>query len=129
MNFNRKSIIPVTALVTFGVMVLADQGETQGKGTRKKSIGHLPTTKEWLGFIVVFTMLSAGADLGLDFAGGFAVLVMITMMLVRGPEALEFLTGKFQGKKLTKGKAKPGEPPPHRTAGVAFAPEQESEVI
>ena len=99
MNFNRKAIIPITALITFGTMVLADQGETEGIGRSKRSTSHLPTSREWLGFIVVFTLLSAGADLGLDIAGGFALLVMLTMLLVRGPEALEFLTGKFEQRK------------------------------
>jgi hypothetical protein len=102
MNLNKKALIPVSALLTFGVMVLADQGETTGLGHNKRSTSHLPTTREWLGFIVVFTMLSAGADLGLDFAGGFAILVMLTMLLVRGPMAIEYLTGKIQGKPALK---------------------------
>ena len=100
---NQKALIPISALVTFGTMVLADQGESEGKGRHKKSSSHLPTTREWLGFIVVFTLLSAGADLGFDPAGGMAVLVMITMLLVRGPEALQFLTGKFQQSKTNRG--------------------------
>lgn len=99
---NQKSIIPISALLTFGTMTLADIQ------TRES----LPTSREWLGFVVVFTMLSAGADLGLPIAGGFATLVLITMLLTRGPDALKFITNKFgesprQAKKNSKNKAHP----------------------
>ena len=83
---NRKSVIPISALVTFGTLVLANVNEN----------GELPGSREWLGFIIVFTILSVGVDLGIPIAGGFAVLVMVTVLLTRGTEALEFLTGKIE---------------------------------
>jgi hypothetical protein len=90
---NRKGLIPIAALITAGTITLAD---IQGNG-------KLPGTREWLGFVIVFTMLSAGADLGIPFAGGFAILVMITVLLTRGLEALEFITGKVEKPKKQKG--------------------------
>lgn len=97
---NRKSTIPISALVCFGTIVLADVQKN----------GQLPGTREWLGFVVVFTALSAGADLGIPVAGGFAILVMITVLLTRGLEALEFLTGKItvpKGQRKKRGSAAP----------------------
>ncbi len=90
---NKKSIIPVSALVTFGTIALADVQHN----------GKLPGTREWLGFVVVYTMLSAGSDLGIPFAGGFAILVMITVLLTRGLEALQFVTGKVAPPKKKRG--------------------------
>jgi len=81
---NRKSTIPISALVVFGTITLADIQKN----------GRLPGTREWLGFVIVYTMLSVGADLGIPLASGFALLVMITVLLTRGLEALKFVTGK-----------------------------------
>lgn len=95
---NNKAIIPVSAGVCFAVIVMADIEEN----------GSLPTTKEWLGFTVAFTMISAASDLGFPAASGFALLAMVGVALNRGPEALSFLNGKFSGKKAktnTKKKA------------------------
>lgn len=89
---NNKSFIPVSALIVAGTITLAD---VQGNG-------RLPGTREWLGFIVVYTILSAGADLGIPFAGGFAILVMLTVLLTRGLEAFEFVTGKVGNPKKRK---------------------------
>lgn len=89
---NQKSLIPISALIVFGTMTLADVQAKQ----------RLPSTREWLGFVTVFTLTSAGADLGLPVAGGFAVLIMITVFLTRGGEALQFLSTKTE-KQPTKG--------------------------
>ena len=75
---------------------------------------RLPNTREWLGFVTVFTLTSAGADLGLPVAGGFAILVMITVFLTRGGEALLFIANnnaksKSELKKSNK-EAVPAEP-------------------
>jgi len=86
---NKKSIIPISALICFGTIVLADVQKN----------GRLPGSREALGFVVVFTILSAGADLGIPVAGGFAILVMLTVLLTRGLEALEFVTGKISAPK------------------------------
>lgn len=91
---NRKAVIPTSALLTFGTMTLANLQKS----------GRLPGTREWLGFVVVFTMISAGSDFGLPFAGGFAILVMLTVLLTRGLEALEFVTGKITVPKNKAGK-------------------------
>lgn len=89
---NKKAVIPVSALVVFGTMTLANI----------QTNGRLPGTREWLGFVVVYTMISAGSDLGIPVAGGFAILVMITVLLTRGLEALEFVTGKITPPKKRK---------------------------
>lgn len=93
---NNKAIIPVSAAVVFAIMVLADIEEK----------GSMPSTKEWLGFTVAFTMISAASDLGIPAASGFALLAMVAMALNRGPEALGFINGKFTGKKAKKTTAK-----------------------
>lgn len=67
---------------------------------------RLPNTREWLGFVTVFTFISAASDLGFPAASGFALLVLITFALTRGPEALEFITGKFNDQKAHKNKKK-----------------------
>lgn len=91
---NQKSVIPISALIVFGTITLANI----------QNNGRLPGSREWLGFVIVYTMLSAGADLGLPIAGGFAILVMLTVLLTRGIEALKYLTGKV--KPLPKAKPK-----------------------
>lgn len=90
---NKKSSIPVSALIVAGTITLADIQHN----------GKLPGSREWLGFVVVYTMLSAGADLGAPFAGGFAILIMITVLLTRGLEALQFITGKVAPVKTKHG--------------------------
>lgn len=109
---NRKSIIPVSALISFGTITLADV----------QANDKLPGTREILGFIIVFTMISAGADLGVvPIASGFAVLVMITVLLTRGPEALQFILGKVSQPKPKKGKRRGGGaplPPSHQPQKV-----------
>lgn len=89
---NQKSLIPISAILVFATMTLAD---VQAKK-------RLPTTREWLGFVVVFTLTSAGADLGLPVAGGFAILIMITVFLTRGGEALQFISGNLAAPKKAK---------------------------
>ena len=98
---NRKAVIPTTALVTFGIIVLADVQEEH----------RLPTTREWLGFVIVFTLLSAGADLRIPVTYGLAMLVMVTVLLARGPAALNFVVDKVTEPEVKKrgktiGKAK-----------------------
>jgi hypothetical protein len=104
---NRKSLIPVSALVSFATITLADIQHNE----------KLPGTREILGFVIVYTMISAGADFGIPVAGGFAVLVMLTVLLTRGPEALQFLGGKVASPKR-KGKGKAAGPAPIQTQRV-----------
>ena len=103
---NKKSTIPISALVVASTLTLASIND---KG---RNDGNLPGPRQWLGFIVVFTMLSAGADLGIPFANGFAILVMITVLLTRGLEALQFVTGKITPPKKRKrgGRIVPARP-------------------
>jgi hypothetical protein len=107
---NKKSIIPISALVVFGTMTLANVQHN----------GRLPGSREWLGFVVVFTMISAGSDLGIPFAGGFAILVMITVLLTRGLEALEYVTGKVETPKR-KRKRGGGRVAPAKQPSVTMA--------
>lgn len=93
---NHKKYIPISALVCAGTITLADV----------QTNNQLPGVREWLGFVIVFTMLSAGADLGIPFAGGFAILVMLTVLLTRGPEALKFITGKVTKPKKNRARRK-----------------------
>jgi hypothetical protein len=104
----KKGLIPVSALVVFGVMALSDVERE----------GRLPNTKEWLGYVVVFTAISAASDLGFEAAGGFAVLVMLTMLLTKGEDALKFLSGKVSAepKKGTGKNVGPKKNPTERLA-------------
>lgn len=105
---NKKSAIPIAALLVFGTMTLADM-ETEGR---------LPNSREWLGFVIVFTMLSAGADLNIPIAGGMAMLVLTIVLLTRGPEALAFVLGKVKqpkGSTQRQPKPTPQRPSTHRT--------------
>ena len=101
---NRKAVIPTSAIITFGVIVLADIQKEK----------RLPSTREWLGFVIVFTLLSAGADLRIPVTYGLAMLVMVTVLLSRGPEALNFVVDKVTQPNVKKpskpaGKAKKTE--------------------
>ena len=91
-------MIPIAALLSVTTITLADLQEN----------GELPGAKEWLGIGVVFGMLSAGADLGLPIVSGMATLVMVVILLTRGPEAFEFLLGKLEPEK--KPSRKPFKP-------------------
>lgn len=79
MNSNKK-LIPISALVVFSTITLASLEEN----------GELPGSEQWLGFAISYFILSAMSDLGLPVAGGLAVLIMITTLLVRGDSALKF---------------------------------------
>jgi hypothetical protein len=59
--------------------------------------------------VIVFTLISAAGDLGVPIAGGFAVLVMVTVFLTRGGEVLQFLSTntKKEPKKTTTNAARP----------------------
>lgn len=76
----NKSLIPISALVVFGTITLAELEQDN----------DLPSTDQWLGFALAFFVLSALADLGLPIAGAMAVLAMVTVLLTRGDEALRF---------------------------------------
>lgn len=93
MNTNKK-LIPISALVVFGTITLAELETKQ----------QLPTTDQWLGFAVAFFILSALSDLGLPLAGGLAVLAMVSVLLSRGEEALRF-ADKAGKRKPTKNRA------------------------
>ncbi len=94
---NSKSVIPVSALISFATIALADIQHNE----------KLPGTREVLGFVIVYTMISAGADFGVPVAGPFAILVMLTVLLTRGLEALQFLTGKVAAPKPKSKKKQP----------------------
>lgn len=76
-----RRYVAVSAIVSFAVLFLAAQ---------KKS-GALPTPKQLIGYGFVFFILSAGADLGFEAAGAFALLAMTSIFLELGPDALAFL--------------------------------------
>ena len=83
MNTNR--LIAASAVISFATIGAADLYGQQGQG------GKLPSSREWIGLSIVFLMLSAASDLGIESAGGMAVLVMVTMLLSRGEQAAAYL--------------------------------------
>jgi hypothetical protein len=97
---NQKSLIPISALLVFLTITLADVQAQR----------RLPDTREWLGFVIVFTLISAAGDIGIPAAGGFAFLVMVTVFLTRGGEALQFVSGNI-AKPKNKGKSKVPQKP------------------
>jgi hypothetical protein len=97
MNKN-KALIPTSALVTLGVIVLSNVEKGEG----------VFSTREIVGYLVAFTMLSAMADMGLPIAGGFAVLIMVTIILMRGDKALRYITSQTEKPKKGTRKKKGG---------------------
>lgn len=93
---NQKSLIPISAVLVLAVMTLADV----------QSKSRLPNTREWLGYTIVFTLTSAAADIGIPVAGGFAMLILITVFLTRGGEALQFVNTNVAKPKGAKTKPK-----------------------
>lgn len=92
----NKNLIPISALLTFGIITMSN---VQTKG-------ELFNSREIIGFLAVFTMLSAGADLGIPIASGFALLVLVTIALSRGEAALAFVAKKTEKPKRKKDKGK-----------------------
>lgn len=90
---NNKAIIPTSAILVFSTITLSNIQKDH----------RLMNSKEWLGFAIVFTMLSAGADLNIPIAPGMAMLVLVITLLTRGPEALSFMQVKLTQKQKAKG--------------------------
>src|SRR3954452_18590122 len=84
MNNNR--LITMAAIVSFGTITAANLSHATPQDT-----GNLPTSRQWIGLAIVFLMLSAASDLGVESAGGMAVLVMVTVLLARGESAATYL--------------------------------------
>lgn len=97
---SERKLIPVSALVTFGTIGLAELEEK----------GRLPDSRQWLGFVIAFLVVSAMADLGIPLGGGLAVLTMVAVLLARGDDALRFATGKVrrQRRPRRRGSVAPG---------------------
>lgn len=88
-------LIVVSAVVSFTTIGLAELEVT----------GSLPDTRQWLGIMIAYLILSVLADFGLPIAGGFATLTMVAVLLSRGQDALAFTTGKV---KRRRARARPG---------------------
>lgn len=82
----NRSIIPVSALLTLGIISIANVKEND----------ELFSNREIIGYLVVFTMISAAHDLGAPVANGFALMVLVAIALSRGETALEFINDKTQ---------------------------------
>jgi hypothetical protein len=96
-----RKLIPLSAFVVAGTITLAEVHTND----------RLPTINQWLGVAIAYLIMAIVADLGSDFGGAFAVLVMVTVLLTRGDEALAYATGKTgtAGKrKARKRKSDPG---------------------
>lgn len=89
----NRAILPTSALLTASTISLANVSVN----------GRLPGSREWLGMGIAFFMLAAVSDLGApQVANGMAWLVLLTVLITRGPEAFEFLIGKTQKPKTKK---------------------------
>jgi hypothetical protein len=66
-------------------------------GRSPTDTGSLPNSRQWLGLSIVFLMLSAASDLGIESAGGMAILVMVTVLLARGEDAAGYLGVRLAG--------------------------------
>lgn len=91
----NRAILPTSALLTATTISLADVAVNN----------KLPGSREWLGMGIAFFMLAAVSDLGApQVANGMAWLILLTVLITRGPEAFEFLIGKTKDPKKSKGK-------------------------
>lgn len=91
-----NKLIPLSAFVVAGTITLAEI----------QTHHRLPTINQWLGIAIAFLLMSIIADLGSNLGGGLAVLVMLSVVLSRGDEALGYAQSKVRTKG-TKGKRKP----------------------
>lgn len=92
----KRNFIPISALLTFGIIVAAN--------VQQKN--ELFDSREIIGLLVVYTMLSAATDLGgAPIASGFALLMLVTIAFARGELALKYISSKVQ--KPKKPRAKP----------------------
>lgn len=80
----NRNLIPISALITIGTITFASLEET----------GELPSTAQWLGFVVSYFVIAALGDLGVPLAGGLAVLTMVAVLLERGGFALRYITSR-----------------------------------
>lgn len=80
-----KRLLSTSLLVCAGTLSLANIQRR----------GELPGTEQYLGLAIAFFLLSATADLGAEgIAGGFSLLLLITVLLTRGEDALAYALGK-----------------------------------
>lgn len=93
---NNKALIPLSALIVGSTITFASLNKHDS----------FPTTEQWLGLMVAYTGISIASDLGFKPAGGFAALLMVTVFVTRGTEAVEYLSPKTTGKKMKKSKKK-----------------------
>jgi len=79
----RKQVA-ASAVVSMVVLIAAQQ--------ERKS--ELPPIKQIIAWAFVFFVLSALADFEVEFAGAFAVLAMVAIILSQGEDALKYITNK-----------------------------------
>lgn len=83
-----KRLLATSMLVSIVVLSLANI-------QRRDS---LPSTDQFIGLAIAFFFLSATSDLGAEgLANGFALLLMITILLTRGDNALTYVLGRAGG--------------------------------
>lgn len=89
---NNKGLIPLSALIVGSTITFASLNKYD----------KFPSTEQWLGLMVAYTGISLASDVGFKPAGGFAALLMVTVFVSRGTEAIEYLSPKTTGKKVKK---------------------------
>ena len=101
MSTSPQRLLGVSLLVSAAVLTVAELEEAE----------ELPEVRQYLGLGLAFFMLSAISDLGAEeIAGGIAMLVMVTVLLTRGEEALAFAQVKLTGARRRKrDPLRPGE--------------------
>lgn len=86
MNGRPQQLVAVSALVVAGVLTLA---EVQRGGV-------FPSSDQLLGVAIVYTALGLMSDLNVPIAGPLALLIMVTVLLTRGDDALGFARDKVR---------------------------------
>jgi hypothetical protein len=107
----NKTLIPIAALVVFTTITFAEL----------QANDRLPGTDQLLGFTLAFFMLSAMSDLGLPVAGGLAVLLMVSTLLVRGRESIDFAMNTVRRERAKRLRQNRRTSP--RSSTPSFAPE------
>lgn len=85
----RERTLAVSMLLSYAVIA----------GASLEKNDSLPSSDQWLGLVVAFFLLSAASDLGAEWAGGLGLLLFVSILLQKGPDALAFTRSRREASK------------------------------
>lgn len=91
---DEQRLISISAVLVAGTLTLAELEEND----------RMPTTRQWIGLAIAYTLGAMASDLGLGgIGGGLALLLLVSVLLTRGDDVLRYL-GVRLGGGLRKGR-------------------------